>query len=265
MDYRGKVALITGGGTGIGLALAGQLHAAGATLLICGRRGDRLDAACAAYPSMRAAACDLASTEGILALDAWLRRETDGLDLLFNNAGVQTQDDLTDPARDMTALDAEIRTNLVAPILLTQRLLPLMAGRRDAAIVNPVSLLAVMGKPSAPVYGASKAGLLQFTRTMALVPGAAGVRMVAAFPPLVDTAMTRGRGANKMSAADCAADLMRQLAAGRNEIRIGQARGQLALHRFAPALAGWVTRRRSAGVTLADDASVPGLQQGASG
>jgi hypothetical protein len=71
-------------------------------------------------------------------------------------------------------------------------------------------------------------------------------------PPLVETAMTRGRGAHKMSAEDCAAELLRQLEAGAREIRIGQARGQMALHRFMPGLAAAITRRRSAGRTVPD-------------
>jgi short-subunit dehydrogenase involved in D-alanine esterification of teichoic acids len=257
MSFGGKIALVTGGGSGIGLALAHRLHAAGARVIVCGRRGKRLDDACAGHPGMRRFACDIASADGVLRLEAYLRGETGGLDLLFNNAGVQTQDDLTSPATGFKAIDVEIRTNLVAPIMLTQRLLPMMAGRPGAAIVNVVSLLAVMAKPSAPVYCATKAGLLQFSRAMELVLGDAGVRMVAAFPPLVDTAMTHGRGANKMSSDACAAELLRQLAGGAREIRIGQARGQLALHRFLPSLAAVVTRRRSAGQTLPESGDAP--------
>jgi uncharacterized oxidoreductase len=257
--FAGKVALVTGGGSGIGLHLAGQLHAAGATVIVCGRRAKPIGDACAAHPDMRGFPCDLADSDDLLRLETYLRTTVGGLDLLINNAGIQVQDDLTDPAAGFDGIEAEIRTNLIAPIKLTQRLLPLMAGRPGAAIVNVVSLLAVMAKPSAPVYCATKAGLLQFSRAMALVLGDSGIRVVSAMPPLVETAMTRGRGANKMSAEDCAADLLRQLKAGAAEIRIGQARGQMALHRFMPGLAAAITRRRSAGRTLSDTGFAPHL------
>jgi len=214
-----------------------------------------IEQACAERPRLSGLVCDVSEDAGILAIEARVRAAFGGLDLLINNAGMQMQDDLTDPATGFDGIDAEIRTNLIAPIKLTRTLLPLMAGRSGAAIVNVVSLLAVMAKPSAPVYCATKAGLLQFTRAMDLVLAGSGLTMVSAMPPLVETAMTHGRGANKMSAEDCAAELLRQLLAGRKDIRIGQARGQMAIHRFFPALAEAITRRRSAGVTLPENAA----------
>lgn len=257
MTFQGRTALVTGGGTGIGLHLASQLHRDGASVVICGRRGAAIEDVCARHPGMRGLPCDLTRDEDILRLENFVRSTLGGLDLLFNNAAVQTQDDLTDPDSDFLAIETEIRTNLIAPIRITQRLLPLMSGRPGATIVNLVSLLAVMAKPSAPIYCASKAGLMQFTRAMELVLSSSGIRMVTAMPPLVETAMTHGRGANKMSAEDCASELLRQLEAGKRDIRIGQARGQMALHRLLPGLAAAVTRRRSAGRTLPETTSEP--------
>lgn len=183
MTFNGNKVLVTGGGSGIGLHLASRLHRDGALVIICGRRSKEIDNACAEHPGMRGLACDLSRDSEILKVENFVRAAFGGLDLLFNNAAVQTQDDLTDPASDFSAIENEIRTNLVAPIRMTHRFLPLMAGRPGATMVNIVSLLGVMAKPSAPVYCATKAGLMQFTRAMELVLADAGVRMVTAMPP----------------------------------------------------------------------------------
>ncbi|HUQ73656.1 MAG TPA: SDR family NAD(P)-dependent oxidoreductase, partial [Burkholderiales bacterium] len=149
------------------------------------------------------------------------------------------------------AIEEELRINLLGPIKLTKRLLPhLVAGR--GGIVNMLSLLAVMPKSNAPGYCASKAGLHAFSKSMEALLASTGVRVFVAFPPLVDTPMTRGRGSNKMSAAHFVAAMLEQMAEGRSEIRVGQAKTLLALNRVAPAVALWWTRRISAGRTLSD-------------
>jgi uncharacterized oxidoreductase len=247
-----RAALVTGGATGIGLETAKQLRALGNEVVICGRRPAMVEAALQAVEGLRGTVCDIGCDEGIAALLDFVRTQRLTIDLLVNNAGVQVQTDLrTDGDDVLQAIEEELRINLIAPIKLTKRLLPGLMARGDGVILNIVSLLGVMPKGNAPGYCASKAGLIAFSRSLrALLANGGGVQVCVAFPPLVDTPMTRGRGSNKMPVEAFVREMLEQLAAGRTEIRVGQAATLLALDRVAPALAAWWTRRISAGRTL---------------
>lgn len=246
-----RVALITGGATGIGLELATQLRALNNEVVICGRRVELVEAAVRSIPGLRGIACDIGHDEGISRLLDFVRDQKLTIDFLVNNAGVQVQTDLMlDDDRVLAALEEEVQINLLAPIKLTKRLLPSLLSRPDAVILNVLSLLAIMPKANAPGYCASKAGLFAFSKSLRVLLKKTDIKVFVAFPPLVDTPMTRGRGDNKMSVETFIREMLDQLAEGRPEIRVGQARTLLALDRLAPGLAAWWTRRISAGNTF---------------
>jgi short-subunit dehydrogenase involved in D-alanine esterification of teichoic acids len=248
----GRTVLVTGGATGIGFECAKQLAARNNTVAICGRRDNVVQSALLELPGVRGVACDLGNDAGITHLLDVLHHEGLKVDVLINNAGIQVQTDfLADGDAVLGAMEEELRINLLGPMKLTKRLLPhLVAGR--GAILNMLSLLAVMPKFNAPGYCASKAGLHAFSKSMEALLVSTGVRVFVAFPPLVETPMTRGRGSNKMSARQFVAEMLEQMAEGRAEIRVGQAKTLLALNRIAPAVALWWTRRISAGRTVSD-------------
>jgi len=248
----GNAVLITGGATGIGLALARELVERGNDVVICGRRRERIEAALAAVPGLRGLACDIARDDDITRLLDFTLKACGRLDVLINNAGVQLQADIVVAAPGFAAIDEEIRINLVAPMKLTIAALPMLVAQPAALIVNLCSLLAIMPKPNAPGYCASKAGLYGFSRALRLRLRRTSVRVAVIFPPLVATPMTEGRGQKKMPAKTFAAAMLRQLEADREEVRVGQAAIILALHRLCPALAGWWTRRISKGNTERD-------------
>jgi uncharacterized oxidoreductase len=246
-----RAALITGGATGIGLETAKQLRALGNEVVICGRRPAMVEAALRAVDGLRGTVCDIGRDEGIATLLDFVRTQRLAIDMLVNNAGVQVQTDLkTDGDEVLQAIEEELRINLIAPIKLTKRLMPGMLTGGDGVILNVVSLLGVMPKANAPGYCASKAGLIAFSRSLRALLANSGAHVCIAFPPLVDTPMTRGRGSNKMPVEAFVRQMLEQLVAGRTEIRVGQAATLLALDRVAPALAAWWTRRISAGRTL---------------
>lgn len=253
MRMIGNAVLITGGATGIGLALARALVERGNDVVICGRRRERVDAALAAVHGLRGMACDIARDDDITSLLDFTKRTCGRIDILINNAAVQMQTDIMSGAQGFRALDEEVRINLVAPAKLSMAALPFLLTRPAALIVNLCSLLAIMPKPNALGYCASKAGLHGFSRALRLQLRGTPVRVVVLFPPLVDTPMTAGRGHNKMSAEDFATAALGQLEAGHDEVRIGQAATILALHSISPALAGWWTRRISSGAKRAAD------------
>lgn len=246
----GRTVLITGGATGIGRETARQLTALGSRVVVCGRRGALVEAAMRSIPGLRGFACDIGHNAGLSALLDYLRAERLEVDCLVNNAGIQVQTDFASDGDDvLEAIEEELRINLLAPIKLTKRLLPRLLASGDGVVLNMVSLLAVMPKGNAPGYCASKGGLVAFSKSLRVLL-ADRVKVFIAYPPLVDTPMTHGRGSNKMPVDAFVRDMLSQLAAGRLDIRVGQAATLLALDRVAPGLAAWWTRRISTGRTL---------------
>lgn len=187
MNLSNRTVLITGGATGIGLALAQRLHARGCTLLLCGRRADRLAEAAATLPGAHTFACDLADPAQRGALALWATANHPTLDVLINNAGIQNRLRFDAPGADWAAMHAEITTNLDAPIHLTQLLLPHLLGRPDAAVMNVTSGLAFAPAAFAPVYSATKAALHSFTLSLRHQLRATPVRVLELVPPAVNT------------------------------------------------------------------------------
>jgi len=256
MRLIGKSILITGGATGIGFALARELLTRGNRVIICGRRQDKVDAAMAALPGLRGLACDVSNASETAKLREFVNR-LGPLDILINNAAIQVQMKVSDGPETGAALEAELLTNLGAPMRLTAAFLPALCQREEPAIVNMCSLLAVMPKPNAPGYCASKAGLHVFTRALRLQLAGMRIKVFLVFPPLVATPMTEGRGTGKMPAEVFAREMLRQIDRDRLDVRVGQAGTLLALHRLWPALADWWTRRISRGATQNEPADAP--------
>jgi len=233
-------AVVTGGGRGIGCAIAVALAKAGHRVLIVGRDAPRLDATCAAANGLEPHVADLATPRGREDLVARVRTWSPALQLLVNNAGVQHTGAIGD--RSATELEDEVQVNLVAPLVLATSLLPeLRAGA--GTVVNVTSVLAVHPKVAAPVYCATKAGLRSFTTALrdALAPD--GVRVVELMPPLVETDMTAGRGRGKLAPDAVARALLVGLTNDRSRIAVGKARPFLWVDRVAPALAARIVRR----------------------
>lgn len=246
MKLTGKSVLITGGGTGIGLALAEALRARGNDVFICGRRADVIDAALRKVDGLSGMACDVADDDALIRLLDRVTSTAGRLDVLVNNAGIQWQTDLTEGARGFAAIEHEIRINLLAPVKLTMAALPLLLQSPEGAVVNVLSLLGIMPKPNAPGYGASKAGLYNFSKSLRLRLTGTSVKVIVVIPPLVETPLTESRAyLNKMPADVFARTTLEEIEAGRLDIAIGQAKTLMRLHRIWPALAGWWTRRIS--------------------
>lgn len=238
----GIKALVTGGSSGVGRALALKLADAGAIVIITGRERARLDAVADKHPqNIIPIATDLADPAAVDDLIAMLHRDHPDLSLLVNNAGVQYLLDLTadDPEKTLALAREEIAINLAAPAALIIGLTPLLKRQRQAMIVNISSGLAVSPKTSAPIYCATKAALGSLTRTTRywMEDTRLPVRVMHVVLPLVDTQMTTGRGSGKMTpeaVADVIADGIRK---DREEVWIGKARILRVLAAVAPGIA----------------------------
>lgn len=232
MRIAGKAALVTGGTDGIGLEIARQLKAKGATVVVCGRDAGRLKAA--REEGFGAVEADLSTREGCDALI----EELDGiqLDILVNNAGMGGPSDLL-AGFDIAESDRCIYLNLSAPIQLIAALLPGLRERPEAAIVNITSGLAIAPRAAGPVYCATKAGLRSFTQSLRHQLRNSRVTVIEALPPVVDTRMTAENPHKKMAPADCAAQIVQGIEANKPEVYVGAVKMLRAVSEVAPALA----------------------------
>ena len=238
MDISGKLALVTGGSDGIGREIALQLQGAGAEVIVTGRSVDKLQAM--AGLGFGTLAGDLSTAEGVDAVVNGVAGKP--LALLVNNAGVGSDYELDRPETLDSAAHC-IRTNLDAPIALCTRLLPVLRAQPEAAIVNVTSGLAIAPRAGGSVYCATKAGLRSYTQAIRYLLKDSNVRVIEALPPVVETSMTAGRAGKKMSAHDCAAEIVHGIRTGRREVNAGMVKLLQFVHSISPALARRVMLR----------------------
>jgi gluconate 5-dehydrogenase len=187
-DLADRRALVTGGNSGIGAAMARALGLAGARVLLVARREAELDATARALRDegidAAALAADLAD---VAALRAAAQRAGD-IDILVNAAGVN----LRQPFAEITpeAWQTQLALHLGAPFFLTQALAPGMAARGWGRIVNIASLQSYRAFPNSAPYGAGKGGVVQLTRAIAQEWGAKGITCNAIGPGFFPTALT---------------------------------------------------------------------------
>ncbi len=193
MHISGNTVLITGGATGIGLALADALLEQGNEVIICGRRRTRLDAARARHPALHTRVADVSRASGRKALVAWTLHRFPNLNVLVNNAGVQRAIDFLHGPRDLPMADEELATNLAGPIHLLALLIPHLRRRREAAIVNISSGLGFTPLAAVPVYCATKAGIHAFSLTLRHQLRKTSVRVFEVAPPIVPTELSGKR------------------------------------------------------------------------
>jgi len=191
MRQSGNTILITGGGSGIGAALAHRLHDAGNIVLIAGRRQAALDAVAAGRDDIHALPLDADDPAAITAFAAATTARFPGLNMLVNNAGIMRSERL-DGARDLSDAEATITTNLLGPIRMIDAFIDHLVARGDGMMVNVTSGLAFVPLVTTPTYSATKAALHSYT--LSLRAALAGkVAVIELAPPAVQTELTPGQ------------------------------------------------------------------------
>lgn len=191
MKTTGNTILITGGGSGIGEALAHRLHDLGNTVIVAGRRPEALASAAADRLNIHTKTVDMEDAADIRRFARELVAEHPGLNVLVNNAGIMKFEELG-RMRDLADAEATITTNLLGPIRLIDALVETLGSQPDAAIVNVTSGLAFVPLVDAPTYCATKAALHSYT--VALREALAGrVEVIELAPPAVQTGLTPGQ------------------------------------------------------------------------
>jgi uncharacterized oxidoreductase len=178
--------LVTGGASGIGLALAERFLQAGNEVIICGRRADKLKEARTRHPGLHTYEVDLSRPESRQNLIERLIKDHTSLDVLVNNAGIQQRIDLNgDPS--WNHVYQELAINLEAPIHLSMLLIPHLRKQTKPAIINVSSGLAFVPLAATPVYSATKAAMHSFTQSLRRQLRDTDIRVIELIPPAVDT------------------------------------------------------------------------------
>jgi NAD(P)-dependent dehydrogenase (short-subunit alcohol dehydrogenase family) len=191
-DLRGRRALVTGGNSGIGAAMARALGLAGARVLLLARREAELAAAARGLVAdgidAQWLAADLTDVEALRSSALEAERRLGGVDILVNAAGVN----LRQPFAEVTpqAWQTQIALHLTAPFFLTQALAPGMAARGWGRVLNIASLQSYRAFANSAPYGAGKGGVVQLTRAIAQEWSARGVTCNAIGPGFFPTALT---------------------------------------------------------------------------
>lgn len=190
-DLTGKTALVTGGSSGLGEAMATALGMAGARVVLMARRPDLLERSASTLTAQGISACplvcDLASPEAAQK-GAQQALAMGPVDILVNAAGIN----MREPFGDITVASwtAQINLHLSAPFFLTQALAPAMKARGWGRILNIASLQSHRAFANSAPYGAGKGGIVQLTRAMALEWGPHGITCNAIGPGFFPTALT---------------------------------------------------------------------------
>lgn len=202
-------ALITGGSSGIGLAIARMLRDEGFDLTLVSRRRERVDAAAAELGAV-AVAADVGDAGECERLVAEHRERYGRLDVLINSAGIGIAGTVADlPAKHF---DLQLGVNLRGLFLVTQAAIPLLRESRGW-IVNLASIAGTLPTPGLATYGASKAAVISLTRSLNEELDADGVRAVALCPGFVDTPMAAWSGiaGDEMIQPEDCAEVVRML------------------------------------------------------
>ncbi|QDL93982.1 SDR family oxidoreductase (plasmid) [Paroceanicella profunda] len=208
-DLSDRVIAISGGTSGIGLAIAAAAAAAGATVALLGRDLDRGAEAAASLPGALFVPCDVARREECQAAVAAVEAAFGRLDGVVASAGFNRRKLPQDLAEE--DWDAVLDANLKGTFLLCQAAFPLLS-RRGGKVVTIGSMLSIFGSPVMPAYAASKGGVVQLTRSLATAWAAQGIQVNCLLPGWIDTPLTV---AARREIANLEADVLARTPAGR--------------------------------------------------
>jgi NAD(P)-dependent dehydrogenase (short-subunit alcohol dehydrogenase family) len=191
---QGKKAIVTGGGTGIGRAIALALGRAGAKVAVLGRRTDVLREVAEqikqAGGEAVAVTCDVSSDKAVRAAIGTADEVFEGLNVLVNNAGALSVSTVESIAED--DWDRVIDTNLKGPFLMSRAVLPAFHKAGGGSIINVSSVLGLVGMKDRAAYCASKGGLVLLTKAMALDHAHQNVRVNCICPAIIETELVKG-------------------------------------------------------------------------
>jgi uncharacterized oxidoreductase len=187
--------LITGGGSGIGRALAEAFHRLGNKVVIAGRSKAKLDETTAANPGMKSVILDIAKADTLRLFAARTASEYPTLNVVVQCAGIMVPEDFLKPEDSPAADEATIATNLLGPIRLTTELLPLLRKQPHSTVMTVSSGLGFVPMAMCPTYSATKAAIHSYSESLRYQLRETNVEVLEIIPPYVATTLTGERQA----------------------------------------------------------------------
>jgi 2-deoxy-D-gluconate 3-dehydrogenase len=192
-DLKGRVAIVTGGNGGIGLGMARGLANAGARVVVAGRNVEKSEAAVkelmARGAEAHAVTADVTDEQAVERLVKTTRERWGRLDILVNNAGTNIRKPVQELAVD--EWHQVLNTNLTSAFLCSKAAYPAFKAAGGGKIINIGSMMSLFGASFAPAYGASKGGIVQLTKSMAVAWARDKIQVNAVLPGWIDTDLTR--------------------------------------------------------------------------
>ncbi|HLH31024.1 MAG TPA: SDR family oxidoreductase [Terriglobia bacterium] len=185
MKLIGNTILVTGGGSGIGRALAEAFHAEGNQVVIAGRRQKQLHETVTANPGMKSAILDVADAESIRNFAQKLAASFPALNVVIHNAGIMRPEQIE--KGEVADAEAIVTTNLLGPIRLTAALLPQLSKQPQATIMTVSSGLAFVPLSMTPTYCATKAAIHSYTQSLRYQLKNTTIQVIELIPPYVQT------------------------------------------------------------------------------
>lgn len=238
MILKNNVILITGGSSGLGLAMAKRFVAMGNKVIVCARNHQKLEALKKSFPQIETYSSDISVEKERFELLNFVMANFPDINILINNAAIVHKTDFyEDPTMYVKAV-AEIQTNVIAPIHLTKLFLPHLIQNSNGSIINITSGLVFVPRSVYPLYSATKAALHSFTQSLRHQLKEKQIRIIEVLFPAVDTPWHQGDPPKIAISPELAVgQMLKELASQRTEIRIGGAQKLYYLSRFFPKLA----------------------------
>ena len=211
MKTTGNTILITGGGSGIGRALAEAFHGLGNQIVIAGRSGNKLDETAGVNPGMKSLEVDMTKPESIEKLASRVTADFPKLDAVIHCAGVMIAQDLLKGGDVQSVDQVTIGTNLLGPIRLTEALLPTLRSQPSAAIMTVSSGLAFVPRAMTPAYCATKAAIHSYSQSLRFQLKDTAIQVIELVPPYVATTLmgeAQANDPNAMPLADFISEAM---------------------------------------------------------
>jgi uncharacterized oxidoreductase len=240
MKLTNQRVLITGGASGIGLALAQTFLAHNNTVVITGRDLSKLENVKKANPEFHIFQSDVTIDEDVRQLRDTIMREFMGLDVLINNAGVMNLINTGIEENDLPKQMQEIEINYNSPIRMLHYFLPLLKKSNSPVLVNVSSGLAYVPFAQAPVYSGTKSALHFWTRSIRLHLKPLNIKVIELLPPVVDTPLAHGAdiaqddNLKPMPPEKLANNFWKGYSKGVEEITPGISKALQIMSRFAP-------------------------------
>ncbi len=238
MKLKNKTVLITGGSSGIGLALSKVLIQKGNKVIICGKSNEKLLDAKKIMPQIITYQCDLSDSQQCSDLARKITAFHPDLNVLINNAAIVNKIDFIRDENVVELAEKEYQTNLVAPIRLIKLLYHNISAQDDSAIINITTGLIFAPRVIYPFYNSSKSALHSFTQTLRIRLKDEKTKVFEVMFPAVDTPWHKGTPPKIAISAEAAvSEMIKGLEKGNTEIKVGGAKMLYILSRLAPSFA----------------------------